>query len=145
METYNVQGNQMHRPPQPSLKGLAIIVIVIIVIIAAVMFIMPQYNVWQRKLGGEAQLREQEYAKQIQVEQAKAELESAKLLKEAEVERSRGVAESMEIISQELEKNPNYLQYLAIQAQIRMAESPNHTTIYIPVGPNGIPLVKTVE
>ena len=130
---------------QPSLKGLVAIIVVILIVIAAVMIIMPQYNVWQRKLGGEAQLREQEYAKQIQVEQAKAELESARLLREAEVERSKGVAESMEIISQELEKNPNYLQYLAIQAQMKMAESPNHTTVYIPVGANGIPLIKTAE
>jgi len=145
METFNAQGSQGSRGTQPSLKGLVGIAVVVIVIIAAVMIIMPQYNVWKRKLGGEALLREQEYAKQIQVEQAKAELESSKLLKDAEVERSRGVAESMEIISQELEKNPNYLQYLAIQAQIKMSESQNHTTIYIPVGPNGIPIIKMVE
>ena len=140
METFSPQQHQ-----KPSLKGLVIIIVLILIVIAAIMIIMPQYNVWKRKLGGEALLREQEYAKQIQVEQAKAELESAKLLREAEVERSRGVAESMEIISQELEKNPNYLQYLAIQAQTKMAESPNHTTVYIPVGPNGIPLIKTTE
>lgn len=96
-------------------------------------------------MGGEAQLREQEYAKQIMVEQAKAELESAKLLREAEIERARGVAESMVIISEKLEENDNYLQYLAIQAQIKMADSPNHTTVYIPVGPNGLPLIRTID
>lgn len=121
------------------------IVVAVLVLIAVIMIVFPQYNVWRRKLGGEAQLREQEYAKQIMVEQAKAELESAKLLREAEVERSRGVAESMEIISQRLENNANYLQYLAIQAQMKMADSPNHTTIYIPVGPNGIPIIKVTE
>jgi len=127
-----------------SINKIIALILIIVVIIVLAMIILPQYNVWRRKLGGEAQLREQEYAKQIVVEQAKAELESAKLLREAEVERSRGVAESMEIISRELEANANYLQYLAIQAQIKMAESPNHTTIYIPVGPNGIPLIKTI-
>ena len=120
------------------------IVIGVLILVAAIMFIFPQYNVWRRKLGGEAQLREQEYAKQIMVEQAKAEMESAKLLRQAEVERAKGVAESMEIISQELENNDNYLQYLAIQAQIKMADSPNHTTVYIPVGTNGIPLIRTL-
>ncbi len=139
METFNAQR------VQPSLKSLVIIVVVILIAIAAVMIIVPQYNVWRSKLEGQAELKKQEYAKQIMVEQAKAELESAKLLREAEVERSKGVAESMEIISQNLEKNANYLQYLAIQAQMKMAESPNHTTIYIPVGANGIPLIKTVE
>jgi len=130
---------------QPQFKHVIALIVIVLIIVVAAMIVLPQYNVWKRKLGGEALLREQEYAKQIVVEQAKAELESAKLLREAEVERSRGVAESMEIISQELEKNNNYLQYLAIQAQMKMAESPNHTTIYIPVGPNGIPLIKEIK
>ena len=38
-----------------------------------------------------------------------------------------------------------YLQHEAIQAQEKMADSPNHTTIYIPSGQNGIPLVRTVN
>ena len=105
----------------------------------------PQYNVWKRTLDGKAMLREQEYTKQILVEQAKAELESAKLLADAEIERARGVAKSTEIISEKLQMNEAYLQYLAIQAQIKMADSPNHTTIYIPSGINGIPIIKSLE
>ncbi len=134
-----------HNRPAPSLKVFISVIAFILILIIVAMVVLPQYNVWKKKLGGEAQLREQEYAKQIMVEQAKAELESAKLLREAEVERARGVAESMEIISENLEQNDNYLQYLAIQAQIKMAESPNHTTVYIPVGPNGLPLIKVTE
>ncbi|MFH1656521.1 MAG: membrane protease subunit [Candidatus Nealsonbacteria bacterium] len=125
-------------------KKIISLVAVVIAIIIIVMIVLPQYNVWRRQLSGQAQLKEQEYAKQIQVEQAKAELESAKLLREAEVERAKGVSESMEIISTNLENNNNYLQYLAIQAQMKMAESPNHTTVYIPVGANGIPLLKDI-
>ena len=128
-----------------SIKPLIILIVIALIIIAAVMIIMPQYNVWRRELAGKAELREQEYAKQIVVEQAKAELESSSLLSQAEVERAKGVAESMEIIGEKLEQNSSYLQYLAIQAQIKMAESPNHTTIYIPVGPNGIPIIKGIE
>lgn len=135
----------MENQKTPSLKAVIILIAIILVIIVAAMIILPQYNVWKRKLGGEALLREQEYAKQIVVEQAKAELESARLLRDAEVERAKGVAESMSIISEKLEENANYLQYLAIQAQIKMSESPNHTTIYIPVGPNGIPIIKIAE
>lgn len=131
--------------PTPSLRAFITVIVIILILVVAAMIVFPQYNVWRKKLGGEAQLREQEYAKQIMVEQAKAELESAKLLREAEVERARGVAESMEIISEKLEENDNYLQYLAIQAQIKMAESPNHTTVYIPVGTNGLPLIKMAD
>lgn len=122
--------------------SIIVFAIIVIIVLAAV---LPMYNVWKRGLSGQAQLREQEYAKQILIEQAKAELDSASLLRRAEVERAKGVAESMEIISGQLEDNKDYLQYLAIQAQMKMAESPNHTTIYIPVGPNGLPLIKTID
>lgn len=39
---------------------------------------------------------------------------------------------------------PLYVQWEAIQAQLSMANSPNHTMIYIPVGANGVPLVSPV-
>ena len=35
---------------------------------------------------------------------------------------------------------PEYLPYEAIKAQLGMVSSPNHTVIYIPVGPMGVPL-----
>ena len=38
-----------------------------------------------------------------------------------------------------------YLQHEAIEAQQPMVGSPNHTTIYIPVGPMGVPLVGTFD
>lgn len=126
-------------------KGIIFVVIAIIALVVVGMVIFPQYKVWFSKLSGEAQLREAEYSKQVQVEQAKADLESAKLWKDAEVTRAEGTAKSAEIINQKLEQNTNYLQYLAIQAQEKMADSPNHTQIYIPSGSNGIPLIKVID
>jgi len=120
-------------------------VLLFVIIVSLGLFALPKYRVWQRGLNGQAQLKEQEYAKQIIVEQAKAELEGASLYAEAEVARAKGVAESMSIISGGLEDNTSYLQYLAIQAQMKMAESPNHTTVYIPVGASGIPLIKEIK
>lgn len=105
----------------------------------------PHYKVWHKGKSGQAQLSEAEFSKKVQIEQAKADLESAKLWAEAEVERAKGVAESTNIISGELQKNEAYLQYLAVQAQMKMANSPNHTTIYIPSGINGIPLIKELS
>ena len=58
---------------------------------------------------------------------------------EIRIEEAKGIAESQKIINATLTKN--YLQHEAIGAQLKMAESPNHTTVYIPVGTNGIPLV----
>ena len=68
-----------------------------------------------------------------------------KYLAEAEVKRAEGIAASMEIVAEKLKGNQEYLQYWAIQAQMEMADSPNHTTVYIPSGDNGIPLVRYLE
>jgi len=111
-------------------------------LIGGLMWGFPIYKVWQQGLSGKALLREAEYSKQVLIEQAKADLESATLWAKAEVERAKGVAESTEIISGQLQGNDAYLQYLAIQAQMKMADSPNHSTIYIPSGYNGIPVMK---
>lgn len=62
---------------------------------------------------------------------------------EIRVEEARGIAEAQRIINATL--TPYYLQHEAIGAQLEMAASPNHTTVYIPVGTNGLPLVQTVE
>lgn len=66
-------------------------------------------------------------------------------IKDAEIElvQARGKAEAQQIIAATL--TPAYLQHEAIESQAKFAQSPNHTTIYIPVGNNGIPLVRPVE
>jgi len=122
-----------------------VIGILIIAFVGTLMWGIPVYKVWQQGLSGKALLREAEYSKQVMIEQAKADLDSAKLWAEAEIVRAGGVAESTKIISGELQRNEAYLQYLAIQAQMKMADSPNHTTIYIPSGYNGIPVMKTLS
>ena len=42
----------------------------------------------------------------------------------------------MDTIIQKL--TPLYVQYEAIQAQQKIANSPNHTEVYVPVGPMGV-------
>jgi regulator of protease activity HflC (stomatin/prohibitin superfamily) len=49
-----------------------------------------------------------------------------------------GIANAMQIIRGQL--NALYIQHEAIEAQKMMVNSPNHTTVYIPVGPMGVPL-----
>jgi hypothetical protein len=36
---------------------------------------------------------------------------------------------------------PLYVQFEAVQAQLAMAKSPNHTVIYVPAGTNGTPVI----
>jgi regulator of protease activity HflC (stomatin/prohibitin superfamily) len=52
-----------------------------------------------------------------------------------------GIANAMQIIRGQL--SPLYVQHEAIEAQKLMVNSPNHTTVYIPVGPMGVPLTGT--
>ena len=54
-------------------------------------------------------------------------------------EEAKGIAQAMDTINAKL--TPEYIQYEAVKAQLAMVNSPNHTTIYIPVGPMGVPLV----
>ena len=49
-----------------------------------------------------------------------------------------GIANAMQIIRGQL--SALYVQHEAIEAQKLMVNSPNHTTVYIPVGPMGVPL-----
>src|SRR5579863_5813106 len=73
------------------------------------------------------------------LEQTQIEIQTAKAraqIREAEAE---GVARAMDTINAKL--TPLYVQYEAIQTQAKMVNSPNHSMIYIPSGPNGVPLV----
>jgi hypothetical protein len=77
------------------------------------------------------------------LEEKATQREIAKRDAELRVEEAKGIAEAQRIINATL--TPNYLQHEAIEAQLRMADAPNHTTVYIPVGTNGIPLVEQLQ
>jgi regulator of protease activity HflC (stomatin/prohibitin superfamily) len=51
---------------------------------------------------------------------------------------AQGIANAMQIIRGQL--SPMYIQHEAIEAQKQMVNSPNHTVVYIPVGPMGVPI-----
>lgn len=84
-------------------------IILLISFIGAGLYGCPQYSVYSRRLDGVATLRQQEFARKVEIEEAKAKKESAKLLAEAEVERAKGVAEANRIIGDSLKNNDSYL------------------------------------
>ncbi len=84
---------------------------------------------------------EQKFAAQQLLEEKIVQKEIAQRDAEIKIEEAKGIAEAQRIINETL--TANYLQHEAIMAQQKMASSPNHTTVYIPVGTNGIPVVYT--
>lgn len=54
---------------------------------------------------------------------------------------AQGIANAMQIIRGQL--NAQYIQHEAIEAQKLMVNSPNHTVVYIPSGPMGVPITGT--
>lgn len=114
---------------------LACFVVFLIVLLLG----MPAYRRYQARQDESNQIRlnelkTQQTAQLVQVEKQKAEIR----IVEAE-----GIARAQQIITGTL--TDRYLQHEAIESQRALANSPNHTTIYIPSGQNGIPLVKTVD
>ena len=124
------------RNPLIALLRLAAVVAILILLAA---WGGPAYTRYQARQNAANQiqlnaLRIQQTQQLVEVEKQKAEIK---------ITEAYGIAKAQEIINATL--TDKYLQHEAIQAQEKMADSPNHTTIYIPSGQNGIPLVRTVD
>lgn len=122
-------------------KGINLIAvgagIVIILSIVGIFWGYPLYNVYSKRLAGEASLQQAQYDRQIAVAEAHAKMESAKLLAQAEVERAKGVAQANKIIGDSLKGNEVYLKYLWVNG----LENTQNQIVYIPTEAN-LPLLE---
>jgi hypothetical protein len=76
----------------------------------------------------------------IQIQTMEQQVKIAQQEADIEVQHAIGVAKAQAIINKTL--TPQYLQHEAIQAQLEAAKNSAHTeTIYVPAGPQGIPMV----
>ncbi len=119
-------------------KTVIVIILGSLLFIALLMYTVPQYRVWQKELSGKAQLREAEWSKRVQIEEAIANLEAEKLNAQAEVERAKGMAEAIDIEGGALTKE--YIQYLWVRQNIFN----DKTTIYIPTEAN-LPILEAIR
>ncbi len=110
-----------------------------ILFIGALMFGIPAFERYQKVLDAENEIKINEMKIRQTEQLVSVEIQKAEIKREE----ANGIAAAQEIINETL--TDRYLQHEAIQAQMEMANSPNHTQIYIPVGTNGIPIIKTVE
>lgn len=85
-----------------SSKKVIFTIVAIILIIAITLWGIPKYAVYSKELQGKAQLKQAEWNRQIAIQEAKAEKESAQLKKEADIIRAEGIAEANDIIAKSL-------------------------------------------
>lgn len=120
--------------------GVIGVIIVVIGIIALSMWGLPKYLIYKQDLRGQAELREAEWTKRVNVEVARALKDSAVLEADAEVARAVGVAEANRIIADGLGGSQGYLRYLYIN---QLAHTANQI-IYIPTEA-GLPILEATR
>ena len=116
------------------------LILTIAALITAGMWGCPYYNVWQQGLEGQAELRRAEQNRQIRVQEATAQEESAKHLAQAEISRAIGVAKANQIIGDSLKGNEAYLRYLWIHS----LETTKNNVIYVPTEAN-LPILEATR
>ena len=102
------------------------------VLLTGLLWGFPHYQVYVKRMSGQAELEQQEFAKRVMIEDARARAESAKLLSQAEIERAKGVAEANRIIGESLQGNEAYLKYLWVQG----LHDGSSEIIYVPTEAN---------
>ena len=98
----------------------------------------PQYNVYQKTLSGEAQLKEAEWSRQITIKEAMAKDEAAEYLMSAEIKRAKGAAEAMKIIDDALTED--YIKYLWVNG----LQDGSSEIIYVPTEAN-LPILEATR
>lgn len=113
------------------------VVLVVLGLIISLFAVVPKYLVWSREQNGKAELAEARWNRQIQVEEAQANLESEKLNAQAEIERAKGASEAIKIEGGTLTEQ--YIRYLWVRQQTNLN---NKTVIYLPTEA-GLPILES--
>ncbi|OTG76095.1 hypothetical protein B9T26_03090 [Acinetobacter sp. ANC 4169] len=119
------------RQPQLNPISLFIILFFSLLLVLLLLFGWPHYKVWKQGMDGQAALAEAEQSKMIQVQVAKAELESAKLR-----------AEAIKLVGQAAKDYPEYRKQEFIGAfGEALRDGRIQQIIYVPTEAN-IPIVE---
>lgn len=118
--------------------SISIGLLVLIMLIGGGMYGCPQYQVYEQRLAGEAELAKAKANRMIAVQEAEAKMEAASKLAQAEVERAKGVAQANKIIGDSLRGNESYLRYLWIN---NLEHGANKEVVYVPTEA-GLPILE---
>jgi len=112
----------------------------LIILLCGSLYGCPQYNVYTKRLDGEAELAKAEYERQVQVKDAQGKLDAASMLAQVEIRRAEGVAQANKIIGDSLKDNEAYLRWLWIN---ELTQSGKHapSVIYVPTEA-GLPILE---
>lgn len=129
--------------PSPLVSFIIFVVVILMLIglVAGGFYLYPKYGVYNQRLAGQAELQRAESSRRIEVETAKAKLDSAALLSQAEIERAKGVAEANKIIADSLGGPEGYLRWRYIEMLATTGETNNRDIIYIPTEA-GLPILE---
>lgn len=105
------------------------------ILILLIMALYPQYKIYYQKSMGQAELARAEYNRKIKIVESEAHLQAASNYAAADTIRAHGSARSNVILGQSI--NDNYLSYLWIMN----IEKNKNTTVYVPSGNMGMPLL----
>lgn len=101
---------------EPSAGEIAVVILLVVFFllgaVAVGMWGCPQYQVYEQRLTGEAELARANYNRQVTIVEAEAKMKSADALGQAEVTRARYLAEANHIIGESLKGREEYLRYL---------------------------------
>lgn len=112
-----------------------------IIVVCGGLYGWPQYQVYQQRMAGEAELANAEYSKQVQIKDAEGKLAAASKLAQVEIARAQGVAKANQIIGDSLKDNEAYLRYLWI-TDLNNGKAP--TVIYVPTEAN-LPILEATR
>lgn len=119
-----------------------------VVLGAAAFILVVLLGSWSAYKGVQRYQRNADAHNQIRVTEqqasaARAQIEVIQAEAEQRYQESVGIRRAQDEIAKTL--TPLYVQHEAIEAQLEMARSQNHTVIWAPSGANGVPLVSTVD
>ncbi len=112
---------------------------IVVLIVGLLFFGLPQYNVWQKGLNGQAILKEAEFTRQVRVTEAQSRLEASKLDAQSTVVKAEGQSKANDIVSKSL--TAEVLQYKYIEMLEEQGNEGDRTIIYIPTDSStGLPV-----
>lgn len=122
---------------EPKVSNIIIAVgILVVVVIGALMLGIPVYRVWAAGKAGQASLAHAHFEREVQVVNAKANLEAQKFNADAEVVRAEGVAKANEVIKNSITEL--YVKYLWVHT----LDQTSNQIIYVPLGADGLPITE---